>query len=109
MELYQEFQSDPALMHQISPPTWSGINDNTLRVFADWAFKEEGGAVRAKMTELAVTHESAVVRDYARLFLAVVNEEPNLIKNPSFEISTEEPLQAEDWSIGRSRQTMRPQ
>ncbi|MBP1996001.1 DUF4838 domain-containing protein [Paenibacillus eucommiae] len=98
MKLYAEYLSDPVLKHQWYPPTWSGVNDNALRALADWALKEEeDGAVRARIKELATKHELAVVRDSARLLLAVVREETNLIINPSFEIGLSDPVEAENW------------
>ncbi|MBP1988595.1 DUF4838 domain-containing protein [Paenibacillus eucommiae] len=88
-ELLEQFRSDPVLMpptNGYNGTTWSGMSNSMFTALIDWVKQEAvGGAVRQRLAQLEATSLMPIVRDNARLLLAIAGDEPNLFPNGSFE------------------------
>ncbi|BBH24227.1 hypothetical protein Back11_55720 [Paenibacillus baekrokdamisoli] len=81
---------------------WNGTQPglfSSLLLWLETAPSNEVDAFKVSLNSIAQEGQGPYVKEYALLLLAVLNDAPNLVKNPSFEIGKAgDPNEARNWS-----------
>ncbi|MCD9023812.1 DUF4838 domain-containing protein [Cohnella silvisoli] len=105
-ELNLASKSDPILYLTSNPIKgtfgWNGTQPglfSSLLLWLETAPSIEVNSFKTSLTSIAQDGEQPYLKEYVLLLLAVMNDAPNLVKNPSFEIGEAgDPKEAWNWN-----------